>query len=105
MKAFCSDEARGRGGVCNGCGKIPSTSLDHVLVAGHAGSLEGGGGELFLLVRHQMGDEGEVIYVGLLGTAIEDSDLSIGHTSAESALDVGLILLKSGATSRSSSHD
>lgn len=48
-----------------------------------------------------MGNKGEVIHVGLLGSAIEDSDFGIGHTSAKSTLDVGLILLKSRATSRS----
>ena len=30
-----------------------------------------------------MGDEGEVIYTSLLGSAIENPDLSIGDTSAK----------------------
>mmetsp|Transcript_29965 Transcript_29965/g.26532 ORF Transcript_29965/g.26532 Transcript_29965/m.26532 type:complete len:94 (+) Transcript_29965:385-666(+) len=81
-----------------------AATLDHVLVAGNASGLQSGGRELLLLVRHQVGHEGELVHISLLGSAIEDSDLSIGNTSAESALDVGLILLKSGATSRSSSH-
>jgi hypothetical protein len=78
-----------------------TTSLDHVFIAGNAGSLESRGSKLLLLVRHQVSNEGEVIHIGSLRSTIKDSDLSIGDTSAKSTLDVGLVLLESGATSRS----
>lgn len=78
-----------------------SAILQQVLVASNTGGLKGGGGDLLLLVGHKVSNEREHIYSGFLGTAVEDSDLGIGDTSAESRLDVRLILLKAAATRRS----
>lgn len=78
-----------------------ASGLGQVLVAGHTGSLQGAGGQLLLLVGHQVGDEGELVDRDLLGSAVIDSNLGVGDTSAESRLDVRLVLLKSNATSRS----
>jgi len=78
--------------------------LHKVLVAGHTGGLKSASRKLFLLARHQMAHKGEGINVGLLGTAVENSDLGIRNTSQVSRLDVRLILLESHASGRSSSH-
>jgi hypothetical protein len=75
--------------------------LGQVLVAGHTGSLQRAGGQLLLLVGHQVGDEGELVDRDLLGSTIKDSDLCIGNTSAISRLDVGLVLLETNTTSGS----
>jgi len=74
-----------------------ASGLRHVLVARHTGSLKGASRKLLLLVRHQVGNERESIDGGLLGSAIEDSDLGIRDTTAVSALDVRLVLLHSHA--------
>jgi hypothetical protein len=78
--------------------------LHQVLVAGHTGGLQGASRKLLLLARHQVAHERESINVGLLGTAVENSDLSIRNTSQVPRLDVRLVLLESHATGRSSSH-
>lgn len=78
-----------------------SSGLGQVLVAGDTGSLQSAGSQLLLLVRHQVSDEGESIDTDLLGSAIVNPDLSIGDTSAESRLDIRLVLLETHATSRS----
>ena len=75
--------------------------LDKVLVAGHTGSFKGASGQLLLLVRHKVGNEGEHIDVSLLGSTVINSDLGIGDTSAESRLDIRLVLLETNATRRS----
>ncbi len=75
--------------------------LHQVLVARHTGSLKGASGQLLLLVGHQVGNEGEDIDVGLLGSAVINPDLSIGDTSAESGFNIRLVLLEANATSRS----
>jgi hypothetical protein len=75
--------------------------LQQVLVASNTGGLKGAGCDLLLLVRDKMGHKGEHIYSGSLGTAVEDSDLGIGDTTAEPRLDVRLVLLKAAATRRS----
>jgi hypothetical protein len=80
---------------------ILTTSLDHVFIARNTGSLQSRGSQLLLLVRHQMGNERKVIHVGLLSSAVEDSDLGVGDTSTKPTLNVGFVLLESGATSRS----
>lgn len=78
--------------------------LDKVLVARHTGGLESAGSQLLLLVGHKVSDEGEHIDAGSLGSAIKDPDLSIGDTSAEAGLDIGLVLLETSAASGSYSR-
>lgn len=75
--------------------------LGKVLVAGHTGSLEGASGQLLLLVGHQVSNEGEHIDAGSLGSAVKNPDLGIGDTSAESRLNIRLVLLEAHAASRS----
>ena len=75
--------------------------LHQVLVARHTGSLKGASGQLLLLVGHQVSNEGEDIDVGLLGSAVINSDLRVGDTSAESGFNIRLVLLEANATSRS----
>ena len=75
--------------------------LGQVLVASHTGGLKGASSQLLLLVGHKVSNEGEDIDIGLLGTAIVDSDLGVGDTSAESRLNIRLVLLETNATSRS----
>jgi len=75
--------------------------LHQVLVARHTGSLKGASGQLLLLVGHQVGNEGEDIDAGLLGSAVINSDLRVGDTSAESGFNIRLVLLEANATSRS----
>jgi len=71
---------------------VLATHLGDVLVAGNAGSLERLGGDLLLLVRDQMGTEREVVDGGTLLAEIEDFDLGVGDTTAETRLDVRLVL-------------
>lgn len=75
--------------------------LHEVLVAGNASSLKSAGGQLLLLVGDKVGNERELIDVGLLGSAVIDSDLGVGDTTAETRLNVRLVLLETNATSRS----
>jgi hypothetical protein len=78
--------------------------LGKVFVARNTGGLESASRQLLLLVRHQVGNEGEHIDREPLRTAIEDSDLGVGDTTAEPRFDVRLVLLETNATSWSSSH-
>eukprot|EP00601_Ochromonadales_sp_CCMP2298_P013069 CAMPEP_0173247714 /NCGR_PEP_ID=MMETSP1142-20121109/18046_1 /TAXON_ID=483371 /ORGANISM="non described non described, Strain CCMP2298" /LENGTH=127 /DNA_ID=CAMNT_0014180119 /DNA_START=711 /DNA_END=1094 /DNA_ORIENTATION=- len=57
--------------------------LGQVLVAGDAGGLQSGGGQLLLLAGDQVRHEGEHVDHGLLGPAVENPDLGVGHASAE----------------------
>jgi hypothetical protein len=47
-----------------------------------------------------VGDEGEHIDASLLGAAVEDPDLGVWNTTAESRLNIRLVLLEAAATSR-----
>jgi hypothetical protein len=65
-----------------------STVLDEVLVGANTGGLERLRGQLLVLVGDQVDAEREVVYVGLLATKVEDTDLGIGNTTVEPALGV-----------------
>jgi hypothetical protein len=66
--------------------------LDEVLVAANAASLKGLGGQLFILVGHEMHAEGEVLDMSLLPAQIVNSDLGVGDTTTEPTLGVGFVL-------------
>lgn len=59
--------------------RVLSGSLDDVLVAANTGSLQSLGGDLLVLVRDQVGAEGEVIDGSPLSAQVEDSDLGVGY--------------------------
>ena len=65
-----------------------SGNLDEVLVGANAGGFERLRGQLLVLVGDQVDAEGEVVYVGLLATEVEDADLGIRYTTVEPALGV-----------------
>jgi len=81
-----------------------SDRLCQVLVDGNTAGLEGLGRDLLLLVADQVGDKGEEIDGGLLGTDIEDLDLRFRYTTAVPRLDVRLVLLVAIAASRTATH-
>ena len=62
------------------------------LVAADASGLEGLGGELLILVGHQVDAQGELVHAGLLPAQVEDADLGVGDAAAEAGLGVGLVL-------------
>jgi hypothetical protein len=66
--------------------------LDEVLVAANAASLKGLGGQLFILVGHEMHAEGEVFDMSPLSAQIVNSDLGVGDTTTETTLGVWLVL-------------
>lgn len=57
--------------------------LDQILVASNTGCLQGAGSQLLFLIRDKVGNEREEIDRGSLCTAVKDSDLGIGDTTAE----------------------
>ena len=61
-------------------------------VGANATGFQGLGGELFILVGHQMDTQGEVLYIGLLATQVEDPNFGIRDTSTETRLGVRLVL-------------
>ena len=68
--------------------------LDHVLVAAHAGGLEGARGELLLLVGHKVRHERKKIHAGLLRAAVKDADLRVRDTTAVPRFDERFVLLE-----------
>ena len=56
---------------------IFSAGLYQVLVGADTGSLQSLRGQLFLLVRHEMNTQREVIYMGLLTSQVIDTDLRV----------------------------
>ena len=77
---------------------------DHVLVAGNSSSFKGLRSDLLLLVANQVDAGGESIMRSLLLADVVHSDLGVGHTSVESGLGVGLVLLVPVAPGWSSWH-
>ena len=59
--------------------RVLSRGLDDVLVAANTGGLEGLRRDLLVLVRDQVGAEGEVIDRGPLSAQVEDPNLGIGY--------------------------
>jgi hypothetical protein len=55
--------------------RILSGSLRHVLVGANTGGFQSLGRQLFVLIRDQVGAEGEVIDRGTFTAKIEDTDL------------------------------
>lgn len=55
--------------------RVLARSLCHVFVGANTGSLEGFGRQLLILIRDEMGTEGEVIDASTLSAKVEDSDL------------------------------
>jgi len=62
------------------------------LVGANATGFQGLGGELFILVGHQVDTQGKVLYIGLLATQVEDPNFGIRDTSTETRLGVRLVL-------------
>lgn len=71
--------------------------LGQVTVGSNAGGLEGLRGQLLLLVRDQVGHEGEEVDRGLLVAHVVDADLGVRHTAAEARLDERLLVLEAVA--------
>lgn len=79
---------------------ILSAELDEVLVAANTSGFQGFGAQLFILVRHEMHAQREVIDESLLATEIEDTDFRVWHTAAETRLRVRLIFTVTIAKTR-----
>ena len=78
--------------------------LGQVLVAGNTGGFQSFRGKLLLLIGKHVSDEGEGINGGALATNIVDTNLGIRDTTAETRLDVRLVLTVTIATSRTTTH-
>lgn len=76
---------------------ILTAGLHGVLVGANAGSLQGLRGDVLVFARHQVDGEWELVNAGLLTTAIVDTKLSIGDSTAEAGLGIGLVLDKAVA--------
>jgi hypothetical protein len=81
-----------------------SSDLDEVLVGANASGFERLGAELFVLVGDEVNAGGEVIDTGLLPAQVEDSYLSIGHTTVEARLGVRLVLAVTVASGWAACH-
>ena len=74
------------------------------LVATDTSCLEGLGGQLLVLIGHEVDAQGELVDAGLLAAQVEDPDLGIGHTTAEPGLGVRLVLAVPVATRGTTPH-
>ncbi len=77
---------------------VLSGGLGHVLVACNTGSFKRLGGELLLLIGHEMRRERKLVDACLLTTEIEDSDFRVRYTPAVPRFRVRLVLAISIAT-------
>jgi len=78
--------------------------LRDVLVGSDTGSLQSLAADLLDFVGKQMDTEGELVGGGLLTAQIEDLDLGVGDSTAETRLGVRLVLAVAVATSRTTTH-
>jgi len=62
---------------------ILAARLHKVLVATDTSSFQRLGGQLFILVGHQVDTEWEVIHTGLLPPQVENTDLGVRDTPTE----------------------
>lgn len=81
-----------------------TTVLADVLVGSNTGSFKGFAGNLFNLIREEMDAEGELVGGSLLATQVEDLDLGVWDSTAETRLGVRLVLAVTVATSRTTTH-
>jgi len=63
--------------------RVFTSKLDEVLVSTDTTCLEGLGGDLLELIRHEVDAQGELVYLRLLTTEVKDADLGIGDTTTE----------------------
>jgi len=84
--------------------RILSGSLRHVLVGANTGGFQSLRRQLFILIRDQVGAEGEVIDRGTLTAKIENSDLGVGDTTIVPRLGVRLVLAVAIAASGTATH-
>jgi hypothetical protein len=68
-----------------------TAELHQVLVAANAASFESLGAQLFIFIRHEMNAEWEVIDVSPLSAQVEDADLGVWDTTAETRLWVRFV--------------
>ena len=78
--------------------------LGDVLVGTDTGGFQGLGADLLDLVGEQVDAEGELLGAGLLAAEIENLDLWIRDTAAETRLGVGLVLAVAVATRWTTTH-
>lgn len=83
---------------------ILAAVLADVLVGSNTGSFEGLAGNLLNLVREEMDTERELVSSGLLATQVEDLDLGVRDTTAETRLRIRLVLAVTVAASRTTTH-
>jgi hypothetical protein len=83
---------------------ILTAVLADVLVGSNTGSFQGLAGNLLDLVREEMDTERELVGSGLLATQVEDLDLGVRDTTAETRLGVRLVLAVTVAASRTTTH-
>jgi tripartite-type tricarboxylate transporter receptor subunit TctC len=67
---------------------ILTTKLNEVLVAANTSGFESFGGDLMMLAGQKMDAEGEFGNIGALLPQIENADLRLGNTTAETRLDI-----------------
>jgi len=84
--------------------RILPGSLRHVLVGANTGGFQSLRRQLLILIRDQVGTEGEIIDRGTLTAKIENSDLGVGDTTVVPRLGVRLVLAVAVATSGTATH-
>jgi hypothetical protein len=70
---------------------IFSAELHQVLVAANTASFQSFGAELFIFIRHEMNAEWEVIDVSPLSAQIENANLGVWNTTAETRFGVWFV--------------
>lgn len=83
---------------------VLSNGLGQMLVDSDTAGLEGLGGHLLLLVSGEVRHKRKEIDRGLLGTDIENTNLSFWDTTAVARLDVRLVLLVTVAAGWTATH-
>jgi len=93
-KHFVDTENVERVGAHTDVVSILPCELGQVLVAGNAASFKGFGRKLLLLAGNEVDNIGELVDTSALVTDIENADLGVGDTTAETRLDERLLVLE-----------
>jgi len=93
-KHFVNTEDVERVGAHTDVVSILPGELGQVLVAGNAASFKSFRGKLLLLAGNEVDNVGELVNASALVTDIENADLGVGDTTAETRLDERLLVLE-----------
>merc|ERR1712183_817487 len=83
---------------------IFTSNLGHVLVGTNTSSLQSFSGQLLVFIGHKIHTLGKFINSGLLLSKIEDSNLWVWHTTAETRFWIGFVLAVAVTACRTATH-